>query len=406
MMDTNEQIRIITKGVTDVIGTDELKEKLERAVREGIPLTVKFGMDPSAPDIHLGHTVVLRKFRQMQDMGHRIVIIIGDFTGMIGDPSGRSKTRKQLSREQVLENARTYQEQVFKILDPEKTELRFNSEWLSALNFRDVIELASKYTVARMLERDDFKNRFVSHQPISVHEFFYPLMQAYDSVAIKADIEFGGTDQRFNILLGRDIQKEYGQESQVAIFAPLLEGIDGVEKMSKSLGNYIGIDEEPNVIYEKVMTIPDSLIIKYYELATDVHPDEIAVIRRTLDSETANPRDVKMNLAKEIVRLYHGEEAAEAAEERFKAVFQRKDVPDDAVDIEIREAEVIEGRVWILKLITAGGFAASGSEARRLVEQGAVKINGVKIPDVESIFVNNGDIIQVGKFKYGRIIIK
>ena len=299
------QIAIMLKGVAQSTATPEIRRKLAEAGREGRPLRVKLGLDPSAPDIHIGHSVVLRKIRQLQDLGHKAVIIIGDYTGMIGDPTGKSKTRKQLSREDVERNAETYMEQIFKIIDRDRTEVHFNSEWLSKMNFGDVIELAAKCTVARMLERDDFNKRYTNHLPLSVHEFFYPLMQAYDSVAIEADIELGGTDQTFNILMGRNIQRDYGQTPQLTLFMPLLEGIDGVEKMSKSLGNYVGISEPAAVIYEKIMKIPDSLILKYYNLCTDVHPDEVAKLQKMLE-DGVNPRDVKMMLALEITGLYAG----------------------------------------------------------------------------------------------------
>ena len=279
MISAKEQLRIITKGASMVVNEEELLKKLENSVANDRPLNVKFGMDPSAPDIHLGHAVLLRKVRQMQELGHRVTIVIGDFTGKIGDPTGKSKTRNALSSEQVMENAKTYCDQIFNIIDRDKCDVRFNSEWLSKLNFEDVIKLASTTTVARMLERDDFTNRYDNNIPISLHEFFYPLMQAYDSVAINADIELGGTDQTFNVLMGRNLQKHFGKEQQVAIFMPLLEGIDGVEKMSKSLGNYIGIDEPAKVCFKKVMEIPDNMIIKYFELATDVHPDDICKIK-------------------------------------------------------------------------------------------------------------------------------
>ena len=277
-MDIENTIKIMLKGAADHTDVEEIREKLKKVDAEHRPLRIKLGLDPSAPDIHLGHAVVLRKIKQLQDLGNEVIIIIGDFTGMIGDPTGKSKTRKQLTKEQVEENARTYQKQIFKILDPSKTTVRFNSEWLGKMDFRDVINLCSKCTVARILERDDFQKRYTNNQPIAVHEFFYPLMQAYDSVAIQADLEMGGTDQTFNVLMGRNIQKDYGQDPQITLFMPLIEGIDGVEKMSKSLGNYIGVNEDANTMYEKVMKIPDSMIIKYYNLCTDVHPDDVAKI--------------------------------------------------------------------------------------------------------------------------------
>ena len=298
-MDIENTIKIMLKGAADHTDVEEIREKLKKVDAEHRPLRIKLGLDPSAPDIHLGHAVVLRKIKQLQDLGNEVIIIIGDFTGMIGDPTGKSKTRKQLTKEQVEENARTYQKQIFKILDPSKTTVRFNSEWLGKMDFRDVINLCSKCTVARILERDDFQKRYTNNQPIAVHEFFYPLMQAYDSVAIQADLEMGGTDQTFNVLMGRNIQKDYGQDPQITLFMPLIEGIDGVEKMSKSLGNYIGVNEDANTMYEKVMKIPDSMIIKYYNLCTDVHPDDVAKIEERLNNGE-NPRNIKMELAKEM----------------------------------------------------------------------------------------------------------
>lgn len=405
MISNDEQIRIIAKGAAEVIDNKDLEEKLKKAKDEGRQLVVKLGLDPTAPDIHLGHTVVLRKVRQIQDLGHKAIIIIGDFTGMIGDPTGKSKTRKQLSREEVEINAKTYEEQIFKILDINKTEVRFNSIWLEKLDFRDVIELASKYTVARMLEREDFKNRFTSHESIGIHEFFYPLMQGFDSVAIKADIEIGGTDQRFNILMGRTLQKDYGQLCQIAVLMPLLEGTDGTEKMSKSLGNYIGIDEEPKDIYGKVMSIPDDLIIKYFELVTDIHPDELDIIKNDLRSSTVNPRDIKMKLAKEIVRLYHGDEAAVFAEEHFKTVFQKKDLPDIIPVLEVSDSELLSGISCVINILTNAKLVVSKSEARRLIEQGAVKINGERLNLSGEFSVKSGDVLQAGKRSFVKIMI-
>ncbi|EJP6471576.1 tyrosine--tRNA ligase [Clostridium sporogenes] len=397
MKSIEEQIKIISKGVDEIINVEDLKNKLERSQKTGKPLIVKLGLDPTAPDIHIGHSVVLRKIRQLQDLGHRAVIIIGDFTGRIGDPTGKSKTRKPLTQEEVMFNARTYEEQIFKIIDKDKTDLKFNSEWLGKLSLRDTIELTSKYTVARMLEREDFKKRFESHSSIGIHEFFYPLLQAFDSVTLKADIELGGTDQRFNLLMGRTIQKDFDQESQVAILMPLLEGTDGKDKMSKSLGNYIGINEDANDIYGKVMSIPDEMIVKYYELATDIHPDEVATIKEKLEEENVNPRDVKMELAKEIVRLYHGEEEAIKAEENFKNIFQQGNIPED---IDILKEKLDE--INIIDLIVKSKFAPSKNEARRLVKQGAVKINGEKVD--EECKIKNEDILQVGKKKFIKIL--
>lgn len=406
MIDIDEQIKIISKGTAEIIDLDELKQKLIKAKESNGQLIVKLGLDPTAPDIHLGHTVVLRKARQIQDLGHKVIIIIGDFTGMIGDPSGRSKTRKELTLEEVLINAETYKKQMFKILDPEKTEVVFNSEWLAKLNFKDVVNLASKYTVTRMLEREDFKNRFKAQQSIAIHEFMYPLMQGYDSIAIKSDIELGGTDQRFNILMGRTLQKEYNEEKQIAIFMPLLEGTDGIEKMSKSLGNYIGINENGNDMYSKAMSIPDKLIIKYYDLVTDIHPDIIEEIKKELASGKVNPRDIKMKLSKEIVKLYHGETVAKDSEEYFKSVFQNKSVPCDIKEIEITNNYMVNEQNTIFKIITHMEFAKSNREARRLVEQGVVKLNGDKILLQGNIKLKNGDIMQCGKKNFVKIVIK
>lgn len=406
MVSIDEQIKIIAKGADEIINLDDLRGKLDRARYKGVPLTVKLGLDPTAPDIHLGHTVVLRKIKQFQDLGHRAVIIIGDFTGMIGDPTGKSKTRKQLSREEVVKNAETYGKQIFKILDKEKTEVRFNSEWLSKLNFGDVIRLASKCTVARMLERDDFHNRFQEHESIGVHEFFYPLMQGYDSVEINADVELGGTEQRFNILMGRNLQKDYGQESQVAMFMPILEGTDGIEKMSKSLGNYIGINEEPNDIYGKVMSIPDNLITRYFELVTDIRPDELTDIRTSLTAGDVNPLDIKMKLAREITALYHGREAAAFAQDHFRTVFQKREIPHNITEYEIPQSLTDSDGVDAVKLLVQAGFCSSNSEARRLISQGALKVNGNRIDSFKIADLCDGDVIQAGKLKFIKVRIK
>lgn len=402
----DEQIKIILKGVEEIIGLEDLRKKLQKSAENGMPLTIKLGLDPTAPDIHLGHTVVLRKIKQFQDLGHRAVIIIGDFTGMIGDPTGKSKTRRQLSKEEVINNALTYQNQIFKILDTEKTEVRFNSEWLSKLNFNDVMQLASKYTVARMLERDDFRNRFKEHESIGIHEFFYPLIQGYDSVELKADVELGGTEQRFNILMGRNLQKDYGQESQAAIFMPILEGIDGVEKMSKSLGNYVGINEAPDQIFGKLMSIPDSMIIRYFELATDLHPDELELIKIELSNGTVNPRDVKMRLAAEITELYHGVAAARAAAETFTRVFQKREAPNDVPGFVLPESMLTGDSTDIVKILVTAGMVSSNSEARRLINQGGVKINGEKLDAINLVALQNEDIIQAGKLKFIKLIIR
>ena len=395
MINIDEQIKIIMKGADEIIGLDTLKEKLKKSNEENRPLIVKLGLDPSAPDIHLGHTVVLRKMKQLQDLGHKIVIIIGDFTGKIGDPTGKAKGRKALSTEQVLENAKTYEKQIFKILDKEKTDVRFNSEWLSKLSFEETIKLASTMTVARMLEREDFKKRYESQIPISIHEFFYPLMQGYDSVVLDADIELGGTDQRFNVLIGRMLQKEYGQESQTTIFMPLLEGLDGKEKMSKSLGNYIGIDEDADVMFEKAMRIPDELIIKYFNLVTDIHPDIIEGIEKELNDGSINPRDIKMRLAREITLLYNNEEKTKSAEERFKKVFQKGQIPDN-----IEVIKVNKNNLDISEILVNNNFVKSKNELRRISNQGGLKVNENKISDLSKVEIEDKMIIQIGKKKF------
>ena len=394
-----EQMRIITKGVEILISQEDLQKKLEESEKKNRPLIIKLGLDPSAPDIHLGHAVVLRKIKQMQDLGHRAVIIIGDFTGKIGDPTGKSKGRKALTEEEVRQNAKTYEEQIFKVLDKEKTEVRFNSEWLSKLNFEEVLKLAATTTVARMLERDDFQNRYKNNMPIGVHEFFYPLMQAFDSVTLKADIELGGTDQTFNILMGRTLQKSMGQEQQIALFMPILEGLDGVEKMSKSLGNYIGVSESAEVMFKKVMEIPDTLIMKYFELATDEHPDHIDKIKEEL-AQGKNPRDVKLKLAEIITSLYHVSEEVEAAKKYYEAAFSKKAIPDEIPELSIHQE--ISTLVDLIPSLVQGKFVASGSEFRRLVQQGGIRINQEVIKDLEQE-IRDGDILKIGKKKFVRV---
>lgn len=403
-----EQFKIIQKGVLEIINEEDLLKKLKRSYEEQKPLIVKLGLDPSAPDIHLGHTVVLRKIKQLQDLGHRAVIIIGDFTGRIGDPTGRSKVRNQMTEEEVLANAKTYTDQVMKVLDPEKTEVRFNSEWLKKLNFEDIISLAGKVTVARILERDDFSNRYKNQQSIGLHEFFYPLMQAYDSIHIGADIELGGTDQTFNILMGRTLQKDYDLESQIAMFVPILEGTDGVQKMSKSLGNYIGINEEADIIYRKVMMIPDNLIIRYFELVTDIHPNEIERYRKELEGSEVNPRDIKMSLACEITALYHGVAKAEEAEKHFQVMYQQKEIPDNIKEYVlnqiVEQSESMEdGEIDLPTLICNVDFAKSKSEARRLLTQNAVKIDGEKVETLTFAMQGECFVLGVGKNKIVKV---
>lgn len=401
MLTPKEQMRIICKGVHQCINEEELLAKLERSFNQKEPLIIKLGLDPSAPDIHLGHGVVLRKIRQIQELGHKAVIVIGDFTGKIGDPTGKSKGRNLLTDEQVKENASTYCEQIFKILDKERTVVRFNSQWLSKLCFEDVMKLAASTTVARMLERDEFEKRFKHGVPIGIHEFFYPLMQAYDSVELHADIELGGTDQTFNILMGRTLQKSMGQEAQVALLMPILEGTDGVEKMSKSLGNYIGIHEPAEVMFKKVMEIPDHLIIRYFELATDEHPDEIDKIRQQL-SEGENPRDIKFKLAEIITALYHSQEEVLKAVSYYEAAFRKKSTPDD-----IPTMILAIGRETVNDTIpqfVAMGFVKSRSEFIRLLKQGGIRLNEEKIveDDLNTVLFNN-DVLKIGKKLFVRV---
>ena len=400
MKSVEEQLKIIKKGTLDIINEEELIKKLEKSINNNKPLKIKLGLDPSAPDIHLGHTVILRKLKQLQDLGHEIIIIIGDFTGKIGDPTGKSKMRKSLSDEEVVQNAKTYEEQVFKILDKEKTTIKFNSEWLSKLTFEDVLQLTQYTTVARMLEREDFRLRFENQRPIYLNEFFYPLMQAFDSTAIEADIEFGGTDQRFNLLSGRTLQKEIGKEPQVVIMMPLIEGLDGKNKMSKTLGNYIGIYESAKSKYQKVMEIPDELIVKYYTLLTDVSDEKIKEVKSKLKDENINPRDMKMDLAREIVSLYHTAEEVDQAEERFKMIFQMGQKPKD-IDTINAEKENFD----LIQIVVDKGLVSSKSEFRRLLAQGGVKINDKKITKEEFLPKEGEFVVQIGKKKFIKIIV-
>ena len=397
--EVSRQVNILCRGAEQVIPKEELTEKLRRSVATGQPLRVKLGLDPSAPDIHIGHTVVLEKLRQFQELGHIVQIVIGDFTGQIGDPTGKSETRKQLTPEQVKQNAKTYQEQIFKILDPQKTEVHFNSTWLSPLTFADVVRLASTMTVARMLERDDFKNRYTQGAPISIHEFFYPLMQGYDSVALHTDVELGGTDQTFNLLTGRTLQKEYGIEQQVALTMPLLEGLDGQQKMSKSLGNYIGVDEPASEIYGKAMSIPDELMMKYFLLVSGLSQRELDSISEGLASGQLHPRDAKMRLAFSLTQRFHGTEAAQAAQEQFVRVFQKHAMPEDML-----EYEVAASTVGIVTLLVGAGMASSNSEARRLIAGGGVRINGETIKDDQAVIEPvQGMVVQVGKRRFVKL---
>ena len=400
MISAAEQFRLISHGVADLLPEDEFKKKLEKSVATNTPLIIKLGLDPTAPDIHLGHTVVLRKLKLFQDFGHKVIILIGDFTARIGDPTGKSVTRPPLTEEQVITNAKTYQEQIFKVLDPEKIEVRFNSEWLSKLDFADVLKLASKYTVARMLERDDFHKRYTEGRPISIHEFMYPLMQGYDSIALKADVEFGGTDQTFNLLMGRHLQGEEGMPEQTIITMPILEGLDGVQKMSKSLGNYIGISEAPSEMYGKAMSIPDELMMRYFMLVTDMSIEEQEQLSKELESGAAHPRDVKMKLAHTIVRLYHGEEAANFGQDEFVRVFQKHAMPTDIPEYKVA---ITEEPVFVPQLLSDAGLTASNGEARRSIKAGAFKIDGEKCNE-EHILLKDGMVLQVGKRKFIKIV--
>ncbi len=404
MLALEKQLEIIKRGTVEIVPENELVDKLKLSIEKGKPLTIKLGLDPTAPDIHLGHTVVLHKLKQFQDLGHQVILILGDFTARIGDPTGKSETRKQLTEEQVLTNAKTYERQIFKILDRAKTKVVFNSQWLAPMSFVQVIELAAKYTLARMLERDDFNKRFKENLPISIHELFYPLMQGYDSVALEADVELGGTDQKFNLLMGRTLQKEYGQGQQVALMMPILEGLDGVQKMSKSLGNYIGIDEPPREMYGKTMSLPDEMMLRYFELVTPVSLDDLRAIEDGLKDGKLHPRDVKMRLAREIVTQYHGQAEAQAAEEEFKKVVQQKELPTQIP--EFIPPEDMREEVWLPKIMVASGSTGSTSEARRLIQYGGVRVDGERIDDPNyTLTPSTGMIIQVGKRKFTRIII-
>lgn len=402
-MSVAEQLAAIKRGAVDILLENELRGKLEKSLKSGIPLKVKAGFDPTAPDLHLGHTVLIQKLRQFQLMGHEVYFLIGDFTGMIGDPTGKTETRKALTREDVLKNAETYKEQVFKILDPQKTKVVFNSEWLSALMASDMIALASKYTVARMLEREDFSKRFGNQLPISIHEFLYPLIQGYDSVALRADIEIGGTDQKFNLLVGRELQREWGQEPQVVITMPLLEGLDGVNKMSKSLGNYIGINEPPDEIFGKIMSVSDELMLRYYELLSDLPLSELDDLKAGIKDGTVHPMEAKKSLGREIVARYHGSTAADSAEEKFVRRFRDNQVPEE-IDSFALSAE--SGKILLCKVLAEVGLVKSNGEGRRAIQQGGVKVDSHKVTD-ENFELSGGNqyIVQVGKRRFARVTL-
>jgi len=395
MSPTTQAIETIRRGCDELIVEEELVKKLA----SGRKLRVKLGLDPTAPDLHLGHTVVINKLRHFQELGHQVQFLIGDFTGMIGDPTGKNQTRPALTREEILKNAQSYKDQVFKILDPEKTQILFNSEWSDKLGAEGMIRLAARYTVARLLERDDFSKRYKNQQPIAVHELLYPLMQGYDSVAMKADVELGGTDQKFNLLVGRELQKQQGMEPQVIITMPLLEGLDGKEKMSKSLGNYVGIAEAPQEIFGKLMSISDELMWRYIELLSFQSTPTIQGWRREVESGK-NPRDIKVLFAKEIVARFHSADAARQAEEAFEARFRRGELPDEVPEVEVKETQ-------ILKVLKEAGLVPSANEAARMIEQGGVRVNGEKVSD-RNLQFKRGDVpvIQVGKRKVARVTIK
>ena len=398
MVDIDSQLALIKRGADELLIEAELVEKL----KSGHPLRVKAGFDPTAPDLHLGHTVLINKLRHFQDLGHHVMFLIGDFTGMIGDPSGKNATRPPLSREQILENADTYREQVFKILDPQKTEVCFNSTWFEPLGAAGMIKLAARHTVARMLERDDFSKRYTGGQPIAIHEFLYPLCQGYDSVAMKADVELGGTDQRFNLLMGRELQKHYGQEPQCVVMVPLLEGLDGVNKMSKSLGNYIGIAEPAKEIFGKTMSVSDTLMWRYYELLSFRSSAEIAQLRADVEGGR-NPRDVKVMLAMEFVARFHGQRAAEEALADFEARFQRNAIPDDIPQVNVN---VGAGGLPLFQVLKQAGLTGTTSEAMRMVEQGGVRINGERAED-KGLVLRAGEtvVLQVGKRKFASVVL-
>jgi tyrosyl-tRNA synthetase len=399
-----EQLEYLRKGVVDLIREEELIAKLKKSQHTGKPLRVKAGFDPTAPDIHLGHTVLIRKMKHFQDLGHVAIFLIGDFTGLIGDPSGRSVTRKQLTKDEVLSNAETYKQQIFKILHPDRTVIDFNSRWMSELGAEGFIRLAGRYTVARILEREEFSNRLKNQMPIAMHELLYPLVQGYDSVALEADVELGGTDQRFNLLVGRDLQREYGQESQIVMTMPLLEGIDGVQKMSKSLGNYIGINEDPKQQFGKIMSVSDEMMFRYYELLTDMPMRDIQTLRADVASNKRHPMEVKADLAVHIITDYHGASAAQAARDEFNRVFRNREVPED---IETKEMSLGSGAMRLTKLLATHNLAPSVAEAQRLIESGAVHMNDQRITNVKTEISAPGEyLLKVGKRRFLRLIVQ
>ena len=397
-------IEIISRGAVEIINKEELDNSIKNSFKNKKPLKIKAGFDPTAPDLHLGHTVLLQKMKHFQDMGHEIIFLIGDFTGMIGDPTGKSQTRIPLTREEIDKNSETYKEQVFKILDPDLTKVVFNSKWLNKLSSADMVKLSSHYTVARILERDDFHKRFISQQPVSIHEFLYPLLQAYDSVVLESDIELGGTDQKFNLLLGRDIQRAYDKKPQVVITMPILEGLDGVQKMSKSLGNYIGINEPPDKMFGKIMSISDDLMFRYYELLSDKTLSEISGLRSGIKDERIHPKKVKQDIACEIVSRFHSSQAARNAMEEFEKIFARKGIPDNIL---CKEIKATEESVLVIKVMAHLGMAKGTSDARRLLAQGAVSIDSKKVVShTHELFPGNTYLLKVGKKKFLNVSVK
>jgi tyrosyl-tRNA synthetase len=394
-----EILKSLKRGVVEVISGEELEQKLKRSRKEGRPLRVKAGFDPTAPDLHLGHTVLIQKLRHFQEAGHQVIFLIGDFTGMIGDPSGKAETRKALTRDDVERNAATYKEQIFKILDPDRTEVRFNSEWLSGLSIDEMVRIAAQMTVARMLERDDFRKRYEGERPISIHEFLYPLFQGYDSVALRADVEFGGTDQKFNLLVGRDLQRVYGQEAQVVMTTPLLVGLDGVNKMSKSLGNYVGITESAETIFGKLMSISDELMLTYYELLSDISMSELESLKIGISDGTRHPMDAKMSLAEEIAARFHGRNAAREAADGFRKRFSGKEFPEDARRV---PGSVLGGRTDLAHVVSkVSASFTTKSAARRLIVQGGLEINGERAVDPALEIVPEGEIrLKIGKKEF------
>lgn len=402
-----EELALIRRGTEEIFPEEELVEKLVTARREGRPLRVKLGVDPTASELHLGHLIPVLKLRQFQQLGHQAVLIIGDYTATLGDPTGRNKARPPLSHEQVLENAKGYTAQLFRFLDPERTEVVYNGQWFGQMRFHDVIKLLSHMTLARMLEREDFQKRWQGGFPIGLHELVYPLMQGYDSVMVRADVELGGIDQKFNILVGRELQKEVGMPPQVGVCSPILLGIDGKEKMSKSLGNYIALNDPPEDMYGKTMSIPDELMMQYYELVTDVSLAELDALRRGLADGTVHPRDAKRRLAREIVQRFYGAEAAMAAEAHFDRVHREREVPEDIPEVVLEPGVLKNGRIWIAQLLVRAGLASSNSEARRLVVQGGVRLNGQVVTDPDLDWpAESGTVVQVGKRRFARIVLK